>query len=139
MVQNSDDISQQLAKVADELKNVAEKLEKGLVKNESRGVESFSKNWQSPSSVDKNNSVSMVENVLNDFANQISKESRLVLQTAIKQIGGVKPEGLDPDQLYGWTDSLRKVLGTTASAPTSEVRKLDDLINQLSEVLDRKV
>ena len=110
MTQQSNNISTQLARVADELKNVANRLEKITTGGQSRGRGKELAEEE------------VKEKLTTQITDNLTAEARLILETAIDQISGTKPEDLNPDQLYGWTDSLQKVMGLTASAPTSEVR-----------------
>lgn len=113
------DVSAQLSQVADQLQQVAQKLKP--LPPEPTTAEPEMEDYDP----------------LTEVPEALTQEAQNILQTAIQQLSGDRPEQLDPDQLYGWADSLQKVLGTTVSAPTSEVRKLEDLANQLSQIIDR--
>ena len=115
------DISSQLAHVADELRLIAKKLEQ----------------TQSHPTVEPTTAETDKFELLSEIPQALGQEAEAILQDAINQISGSKPEKCNPDQLYGWADSLQKVLGTTVSAPTSEVRKLQDLIDQLTYHLEK--
>jgi len=110
-------IDQQMVQVAQGLRRVADSLEK-------------TSKFQVKQVPEKE--------MMSEFGDNLFEETSLILQLAIDQLAGNKPEDLDPDQLYGWSDSLQRTLGNKASAPNSEIRKLEDLVVELREVLGRK-
>src|SRR3989344_8678825 len=122
------DISYQLAHVADELRQVAKKLEKS---SQEAHRENTTENQPPRQDENLDNNQLSEMDLLSDIPHVFDQEAENILQNVIDQIAGSRLDTCNPDQLYGWADSLQKVLGTTTSAPTSEVRKLQDLIDQL--------
>jgi hypothetical protein len=121
--------------VADQLKQVAHKLEQTNVKSSSE----TSERDPSPRKAEiRDDTQTDKFDPLTEIPEALTQEAESLLQNAIDQISASRADAPHPDQLYGWADSLQKVLGTTASAPTSEVRKLQDLIDQLQHLLQHK-
>lgn len=116
-------ISNQLSSIADQLKSVAQELEKTNQTTQSRGEV---KEQLTPSVL------------IEDVSSTLTQEAKLILENAIQQISGTESHDLNPDQLYGWSDALQNVLGTKPPTPTSEVRQLQELAAQLSNILQNK-
>ena len=114
---NGDDaLNKQLNQVARELRKVADTIEKKENKETDPEVEG--------------DITTVVEETL-------FTEAGTILQSAIDQLSGNRPEKMDPDQLYGWSDALQRTLGNKASAPNSEIRKLEDLVAELTKALGK--
>lgn len=112
-----DRIAQNLAKASEELAKIADNL-KNNDGGFSSGKEESSDFWS-------------------DLSGIFYNEGQNIITEAFDQIMGNKPEGLDPDQLYGWYDSFQQSMGNKVSAPNSEIRKLQDMLSEMERLLKK--
>lgn len=113
-------LAHQLARVADALNTVSYKLDQAILHNNSN-------HQHSPEEQTNGKDHSLLE--------AIGLEAQKILQTAVDQFKGARPPNIPPDQLYGWSDAFSKQLGLKPPYPTSEVRQLEELTNQVNKLI----
>lgn len=114
----SQQLTNQLSRVADELHQVANQLQQ---QKSSPNLPQLPEDQSS-------------EPILDPWQ-MLSGEAQNIITTALDQLTGNKPPDLPADQLYGWVDSISMQLGNKPTAQTDEIRQLQKLVDDLKHSL----